>query len=319
MLTTMFPREVSRFGRLKGGEKLINRSKLLVERYPQRKRGIGVDAFIASHLLLRALLNQKERRKYSYEEIQSLSWEIEHDKEIRKNERRLIAERDSALILASIGDKMNPLLTGKEKPDYLHSELLETGITSLDVLERFIDEVPRRADGYRGLIERIGNMCHACGYAEDVLPMLHNSIEIFRKMEFDSPDNVGCQLYMMHMSLHKAEKIMNMLKSRKLFENPEFNNLRHTIIILYIKRGAITTEGKCDLIKIDSVVESFELFDNELIKMLREKAGNLGDGLVDRIVDAHDRLSDTLKTKRGGELIESVIREIRNATSSLKK
>ncbi len=319
MLTTMFPREVSRFGRLKGGEKLINRSKLLVERYPHRKRGIGVDAIIAKHLLLGAGLNGKERRKYSAEDIQRFLWEIEHDKEIRKNERRLIAERDSALILASIGDKMNPLLTGKEKPDYLHSELLETGIASLDVLERFVDEAPRRADGYRGIIERIGDMCHACGHAEDVLPMLNNSIEVFRKMEFDSPDNVGCQLYMMHMSLQKAEKIMNMFKNKKLFENPEFNDLRHTIIVLYIKRGAMTTEGKCDLVKVDSVVESFELFDNELIKTLREKAENFGEGLVDRIVEAHNRLSNTLKTKRGGELIESVIEDIKIATSSLKK
>ena len=319
MHTTVFPTEISRIGKLRGAEKLVNRSMCLVEKYPKLNGKRSVDAVIATHLLIGALLNERERKKYTLEDLNGLSWEIEYDKEKRKNQRRVIAERESGLILETLREKLNPLLIGEKKPRQMHAELVEMGITSIDLLENFVDHVPGKADGYRGLIERIGNICQESGCSEDILPMLENSLETVKGINLESADNVGSQLYMMHMSLYRADRILDAINNRNLFENSDIKNVRQIILALYIKRGIITTEGRCDLYKAHSILQSFDILDNELISTVKEKAEDVGDHILYRIIEAHDRLSKTLKEKRGGELIEGIINDIRQATNPVKK
>jgi len=318
MLTTIFPREVSRFQRLRGSKKIVERSKLLVEKYPKLSRKMSVDALIAAHTLLGAAFNPK-KNCYSAEQLESMWWEIYHDYQLRRNEKRLAAERDSALILATFSDRMNPLLTGKKRPDYLHKELAELGLYSMEMLERFIDESPRRVDGYRGLIERIGNICYERSNAEDILPMLQNSLDIVKKMDLSNDEKVGSQLYIMHSSIHRAEKIISVLGEQKIFENTDIEDLRKTIITIYINRGIITMDGASDLNRACMVIESFEILDDELIRSIREKTMDVGTDILHKIVDVHMRLSDTLQMKKGAEILSCLVKEIKKATTSLKR
>jgi len=318
MLTTMFPIEVSKFQKLKGSKKIVERSKLLVEKYPKMSRRMGVDAYIALHLLFGAAISESQRKRYTQEDLGHLSWEIHHDREIRKNERRLYAERDCALILSALADKMNPVITATEKPGYIHHGLAELGIESLEVLERFIDVQPRRADGYRGMIEKIGLICESMGYPEDVLPMLRNSIDAVGKINLDNDEDVSSKLFIIHSSLHRAGKIMSVLKKRKIFETQE-GELRESIIALYIKRGLISMDGVCTYQRACLVMDSFEILDNELIGNIKEKTEGVSENILHSIVEAHMKLSDALKINRGAELINSIISEIKNATISLKR
>lgn len=313
----IFSEQLASVRKLKGGERLAERSKVLVEKYPRVSRGMSVDAAIASHKLLKIALNPKERKKYTIKQINEIAHEIYIDQQLCKNERRKIAERDAALILATINEKMNPLLTGQNNPEHIHHELVELGITSLDILERFVDEIPRRADGYRGLIERIGKICYENGYGDDVMPMLNSSLEIIGNMRLQNDENVGAQLYVMHSSLERTKSIISTLHSKKTFETPGVRELRETVITVYIKRGIVTADN-FDLTKASSVLKSFELLDDELKDALKDRRETITGNILEQIIEANNRISEIWREKNP-EIITNIVTKIKSTISALKK
>jgi len=231
------------------------------------------------------------------------------------NKKIWLAKDNGEVLLSVYARQLNPVVS-KNVPGRFSPELAGSAVRALDLLETFINHAPESIEAYMGVIESVGQICHAKKYRENIMPILDKALEIVKGLRLDDDAFLGTRLYLLSSSIGSTASVISRLneyeingvgnsKVVRIYEKVGDEIVRthpdrEELIRIYLQRGITAMGRRRNYDSANEILRIFSEIDSDIADLINEDEMDpkFKGGHLDRLVRLNEDIAGFLAKGR---------------------